>query len=273
MREPLRRLCGLAMLGLAAACGGNLSTGPGDGGAGAGSTEDAAQGGGTPGSSPGESSGGSSSGGGSSGGGFSSSGSSGGPPGFPIETIADDGGCAPDANIVTHQSPNPESQACWACVSKGCATQLTACANDCACNAAVASVEECVDQGDPNQCLAPLPLGDQSDETLATTSNCLMMASFECSCGDNLPDASDPGCTQTGGGGSGGNGECSSNFGETCGGVNYQVICACPEGSCVCFSQSSSTKVVTFNGCPYCPGGAAGGQTANDLYDLCGFPH
>ena len=155
-----------------------------------------------------------------------------------------------------------------------CAAQLSACVSDCACSAAVLAAEECADTGNPNQCFGPLLLDNESsDETLSSTANCLTMASLECACGETLPDASDPGCTQTGGGGTGGNGECTSTVGETCGGVNYQVVCACPEGSCVCFSQSSSTKVVSIDSCPFCPGGPAGGQSPSDLYDLCGFPH
>ncbi len=263
MREALRWIFTPVIIGLTAACGGDLSAGRSDGGSGQSEGVDAAPVGQA-----------SSSSGGSSGGTLVGSGSSGGSPGLPIESSGDDGGCAAGTNILTHESPNPTSEACLACVTKGCQAQLAACANDCACNGAVASAEECVDNEDPSGCFGRLVVDNgSSDETLSATTTCLSMASIECACGETLPDASDPGCTQTGGGGSGGNGECTSNLGETCGGVNYQVVCACPEGSCVCFSQSSSTKVVSFDGCPYCPGGPAGGQSASDLYDLCGFPH
>jgi hypothetical protein len=84
--------------------------------------------------------------------------------------------------------------------------------------------------------------------------------------GDGAPTA----CTPMGAAGGGGNGECTSSFGETCGGTNYQASCSCPRGSCVCFGLS--TTVVSFTGCPSCPG-LAPGSTTDDLLALCGFPH
>jgi hypothetical protein len=77
-------------------------------------------------------------------------------------------------------------------------------------------------------------------------------------------------CTPMGAGGGGGNGECTSTFGEMCGGTSYQVSCDCPRGSCVCFGQS--TTVVSFTGCPACPGLSNIGPTTDDLLTLCGFP-
>jgi hypothetical protein len=88
---------------------------------------------------------------------------------------------------------------------------------------------------------------------------------------DGGPTTTPATCVQNGGSGGGGNGECTSEFDETCGGVNYRVVCACPEGTCVCFDDMQ-THVIKFEGCPYCPGGP-GPNSASDLYAACGFPH
>jgi hypothetical protein len=58
--------------------------------------------------------------------------------------------------------------------------------------------------------------------------------------------------------------QCTVSFGETCGGNDYQATCACPQGTCACFG--SSTQVVTFTGCPSCPGPA-------QVFKACGFPY
>jgi hypothetical protein len=109
------------------------------------------------------------------------------------------------------------------------------------------------------------------NDAQSNLSQCLTQASFECGCeGAPQQDASS-GCVMTGGGGAGGNGQCTSNFSETCGGTTYQVVCACPAGSCACFSGSTATTV-SFSGCPYCPGGAAGPNNENPLFAMCGFP-
>jgi hypothetical protein len=240
----------LAGIGLAAACGGQVEAEHSDGRTG--STID----------------GGASSGGASSGS-VSASGSSGGASsgGTGLDDVGDDGGaCSPGPSLVTTEPP-PDG-ACWSCVEKGCASQLAACADDCACNNAMAAVFSCIDSGNkPGDCLVPT-ISAGNDPTL-TASNCVFDATYECSCGEALPDASDPGCTQTGGGGGGSSEECTSNFGETCGAMSYQVVCACPEGSCACFA-GGSTHVVDYPGCPDCLGSA---MTAADAYTLCGFPH
>jgi hypothetical protein len=93
-----------------------------------------------------------------------------------------------------------------------------------------------------------------------------------------------PGCTPMNvGGAGGGQGECTSMFGETCGGIDYQATCACPQGTCACFGPS--THVISFKGCPACPGalpnppGTIGGLTTkgaltmDQVFALCGFPH
>jgi hypothetical protein len=58
---------------------------------------------------------------------------------------------------------------------------------------------------------------------------------------------------------------CESDFAKVCGGTRYQVICACPEGTCACLGPS--THVVSFGNCPYCP------QQDQVVYALCGFPY
>jgi len=90
-------------------------------------------------------------------------------------------------------------------------------------------------------------------------------------------DAASTTCAQEGGGSSGGGssseGGCSSMFQETCGNTIYQVSCACPRGSCVCFGPT--TTVVSFTGCPSCPGLplTPNNLTGADALALCGFPH
>jgi hypothetical protein len=59
-------------------------------------------------------------------------------------------------------------------------------------------------------------------------------------------------------------GECEYSVQETCGDVSYEVACACPQETCVCFG--SSTSVVPFDGCPVCP-------TTEYAFGLCAFPH
>jgi hypothetical protein len=87
-----------------------------------------------------------------------------------------------------------------------------------------------------------------------------------------VPDAESTACTKSGGGGGGGGGQCMSTLGELCGSTNYQVSCACPRGSCVCFGPT--THVVAFSGCPTCPAlGPNAGTTTDDVLALCGFPH
>ena len=68
-----------------------------------------------------------------------------------------------------HQSPNPESQACWACVAK-VARHGTGLRERMRLQCRRRGVEDCVDQGTPTSASRPLPLSDNSDETLATTS-------------------------------------------------------------------------------------------------------
>jgi hypothetical protein len=180
------------------------------------------------------------------------------------ELPVSDGGC--EASPVTFTPPE-SSAACWSCVATGCAKQLAACSCDGACESAMAEDVSCVNGGGTVGCFAEQPA---DDDALVALNLCVSEASVECSCGD-APPSTTAACVQIGGGGGGGNGECTSNFGETCGAANYQVVCACPEGTCVCFS-GTDTHVVTFDGCPFCPGGP-GLTSGADMYEACGFPH
>jgi hypothetical protein len=88
-------------------------------------------------------------------------------------------------------------------------------------------------------------------------------------------DAGSENCMRWGGGGGGSAQSCTTEYGETCGTTNYQVVCSCPQATCVCFGPT--THVVTFMGCPSCgfPPPAdrmtAQAMTAQVL-SACGFP-
>jgi hypothetical protein len=67
-------------------------------------------------------------------------------------------------------------------------------------------------------------------------------------------------------------GECTITLTPPDAGTSYQATCACPEGTCVCFGPST-TQVVSFDGCPFCPGFMSIGPTTPDhVFALCGFP-
>jgi hypothetical protein len=257
-----RLLLGLAAMGLAAACGGSTTTDEGDGG---GRPNTAGGSSGAPNPGPGGVSSG-----GSSGGFAGSSGSSGGTligssSGSPGE--ANDSGCS--ANPLT-STPGGAFNACWSCVAKACATELMACSGDCQCNAAVAAALECETNGaDPVGCIMSSLGNDQVQNSVA---NCILNTGAACDCLGAAPVPADGGCVQTGGGSSGGNGQCTSDFSETCGSTGYQIVCACPQGSCACFGESSTT-VISYAGCPTCPGIGVDSTTMADLLTRCGFPH
>ena len=198
------------------------------------------------------------------------------PPNNP--TIPEDAGCS--ASIATYD-PTPSFASCWACVANGCAAELAACAADCACNSLIAGGLACINAGDgsPASCLAPA-LSAGNDSALSAVATCLVMVNVNCPCSGAVDAApastSDDGsaaCVTMGGSAGGGNGSCTSTLGETCGGTNYQVVCACPQGSCACFGPSS--HVISFAGCPYCPspGGGPGNVSSDELFTRCGFPH
>jgi hypothetical protein len=89
---------------------------------------------------------------------------------------------------------------------------------------------------------------------------------------ETAADGSSTTCIQFGTAGGGGGAECVSTSQETCGDTIYQASCKCPRASCVCFGQT--TTVVSFTGCPACPGlSGDAGVTTDDIFALCGFPH
>jgi hypothetical protein len=114
---------------------------------------------------------------------------------------------------------------------------------------------------------------------LSAASSCLLNANNDCGCSGTFHNApsydASTGCTVGfAAGGLSGSGQCSAIFTKTCGSTSYRAVCACPQANCVCFFGSSS-KVIPFTGCPYCPGigaNAPGPITANDIFTLCGFP-
>ena len=111
---------------------------------------------------------------------------------------------------------------------------------------------------------------DGSDLTLNALQLCLAESSNEC-CG-TAPTTAPGMCVQTGSGVGGalGGGGCTTNVAETCGGEDFQVVCSCPEGTCVCFDDMDN-RVVNFDSCSTCTGGL--GPNSADLYTACGFPH
>jgi hypothetical protein len=63
-----------------------------------------------------------------------------------------DGECSPTESILTCE-PAASLAACWTCGKQMCSSQLTQCAQDAACNAAIVGVLNCVDEGgDPQRC-------------------------------------------------------------------------------------------------------------------------
>jgi hypothetical protein len=265
MRRPTttRRLLGLAAIGLAAACGGTVTTEKSDGGAAQAQGSSGAAHAGSNGASLGGSSGGLTGSAGSSGGTFIGSSSSG-----PSEDT--DGGCG--ANILQF-TPTGGMDACWSCVSKACAMQLTACSTDCQCNAAIGGALHCAGSGsDAPGCFTSALMNANDDQAQAMAAACVLNSGAACNCLGPAPTPADGGCVQTGGGSSGGNGQCTSDFSETCGSRSYQVVCACPQGSCACFGPSSTTAI-SYAGCPDCPGIGIDSTTSDDLLTRCGFPH
>lgn len=151
--------------------------------------------------------------------------------------------------------------------------QFDACAQDCACNTAVVSAIDCINGGGtPLSCSTPA-LSPGGGSGITSLTNCLLTVGSECNCGGSMvepPDAST--CVMTGGGSTAGAGACSSTIEETCGGTEYQAVCACPQGRCVCFGDT--TTVIPIGGCPYCPNtpGSSASLSAQQVLSMCGFP-
>jgi hypothetical protein len=87
-----------------------------------------------------------------------------------------------------------------------------------------------------------------------------------CSTGGGVGTGGGTGAGGGGGGGAGSSGApfCETTGDQTCGGKSYQVTCACPQGTCACFGDT--TTVVPFAGCPKCPG-------PSQAFVICGFSH
>jgi hypothetical protein len=80
-------------------------------------------------------------------------------------------------------------------------------------------------------------------------------------------------CAPAGGSASGsGDGNCDVEWSIKCGDTTYQVACACPRGSCVCFGPT--TTIVAYPGCPVCPDLGPGSSTRlAEAFSRCGFPY
>jgi hypothetical protein len=262
---------GVAVLALAAACGGHLGGGDVDGGSrndaiapvGASSSLGA-----TSGASPGE----------TPGSGSSSSGTvqpSSGPSTGPGTAVPEDAGCT--QGVLPTEPPDAAFSPCWTCVSRGCQAQLAQCASDCACNEDLARALACVNNGgQPLMCF-----GAGQSPGLNAIDSCLLMAGGDCGCstsspGLTLPPKPGTNCVPSVNDNGESNGQCESDLVSDCNGTHYQVICTCPRGQCACFGPT--TKIIPFGGCPYCPSlgpgpQAPGGPSISDLFAACGYPH
>lgn len=72
----------------------------------------------------------------------------------------------------------------------------------------------------------------------------------------SIPDAGEP-CVAQSGGGSGGNGTCSSESTYACGTEKRGIACKCPEARCACTVNGVVVKEIAFGSCPACGFGAA----------------
>jgi hypothetical protein len=95
---------------------------------------------------------------------------------------------------------------------------------------------------------------------------------------DFLDDAGEQ-CVTTYNSGSFGQTSCTVDLQETCATSTYYAICRCPQGTCGCL-RGPTTSVVTFTGCPSCPGEVATpgapwgtGISPRDVFASCGFPN
>jgi hypothetical protein len=201
----------------------------------------------------------------------------------PDTAVAQDDACA--MSILSYQAPATFA-GCWSCASNACSSQLKACAADCTCDDAIARALACVDEGGGIASCFLSAFNSAGDSTQSAAQECLMMAYGQCTCPASSnqgspatvdaapPPAVDDGgaCMPMGGGGDEGSGECNQNWSEMCGSTNYQIDCACPRGTCICFGPT--TNVVSYPGCPYCPSEpAVGPTTLAQVFALCGFPY
>jgi hypothetical protein len=199
---------------------------------------------------------------------------------LPDSAVVEEGGCS--MSILMYEPPDTAFGACWTCAKQACLSQLTACAADCECNGIIASALTCTDDGKGVESCFLAAFDSAGDSAESTAAQCLMLGYGACNCAAVTPssardaapateqDAS-MACTSGGGGGGFGGSGCETTWDETCGGTQYDVVCSCPEGSCVCFG--STTHVVNYPGCPYCPNiPSLGATTVAAVFALCGFP-
>jgi hypothetical protein len=181
-------------------------------------------------------------------------------------------------DVTTTCGPNAETygygsalSSCWPCIDKGCFMELYGCTQDCACNEAIVKALACVEPGAQNATPCFTNAFGSGDGDTTAFINCLAMTADECSCLGPPPTPDAGACVVQGGGSSGGTGECTSEFSETCGDTSYKVVCSCPQNQCVCFGDT--TTVIQLDSCPYCPGlGDGPAPTESDLFAQCGFP-
>jgi hypothetical protein len=182
-------------------------------------------------------------------------------------TFEDAASCSPNAEKQGFASP---LASCWGCAVMGCAAQMNACTEDCACNAAIVNALGCVDAQRDNAFDCFMAAFGAGDPTTMSLVSCLATVNNECDCtgAPPTPDAST--CVASSSASSGGSDECTSDFSETCDGSLYKVVCSCPQDECVCFGPSA-TSLVSIASCPLCPG--LGGVSENDVLSACGFPN
>lgn len=75
--------------------------------------------------------------------------------------------------------------------------------------------------------------------------------------GGALIDTGAPCVAQSGGGGSGGTGTCSSESTYACGTEKRGIACKCPEARCTCTVDGVAVKEIAFGSCPACGFGTA----------------
>jgi hypothetical protein len=201
------------------------------------------------------------------------------PMGLPPALLQDAGCCA---DILTDEPSDKATAACWTCAKKSCSSEITSCAADRTCTFAVAAALTCTDTGKGSALACFMSaFNSAGDSTETSTSQCLARVYDSCECAAlGAPVSAGTGSTQTppstctaGGAsvGTSGGYDCEDTWAETCGGIDYEVSCSCPQGSCVCFGPT--THVVNYSGCPFCPDAPSSGSTSvADVFALCGFP-
>jgi hypothetical protein len=207
----------------------------------------------------------------------------------PDMAASSDASC--DPNVPAYMPVGDASISCWTCAAQGCQPQLKACRAECPCSDALGKALACLSAGtNAITCFQPPATADSA---WSAVTSCIVSAGAQCGCPSNLdvvpgngvplisPSDSGPGtepsdaasssCKPTLNGATSGGQQCHSDLTWSCGGAQHEVICGCPQGTCVCFGNSS--KVIPYKGCPYCPlgPGGPGATTPDDLFAQCGF--